>query len=141
MRLFTLFISVLFFSGCSVVTHAQQLLTLQAYSDNKKVQEAYVHTQDKKFDALVAAIHDGSIGKYKTQQEFVKAFGDPVIILDVEKDGVSCQQWLYRYAVKFQNAEKAYLYFDKAGLIQKYEYVPAAQTAGQGDPTNDKNQS
>lgn len=112
-------------SGCAKLSHISELLVLKDYSDSADAQEKYLKSQDHKFDLMLAAVKDGSINQYKEPRDIRKAFGDPVYIREVEKDGVAVQEWLYRYSVKYFNSEKVYLYFSQDGKFLKWEYVPA----------------
>jgi len=114
-------------SGCAKLTHLQELLTLKGYSDESLAHEKHIKSQDAKFEKLIAAVKDGSISDFRQPRSFRVAFGDPVYVREISKDGIICQEWLYRYTVRYLDSDKVYLYFSQDGKFLKWEYVPQAK--------------
>lgn len=112
-------------SGCAKVAQLQELLTLKGYSDEKVAEEKYIKAQDRKFEKLMAAVQGGTIKKYAKAAAVLKTFGDPVFIRPAVKDGAKCEEWLYRYTIKYFDSPKVYLYFDSKGKILSWEFLAA----------------
>lgn len=112
-------------TGCSTVGHMDELLRLQNYSKDKDRQEASVKGQNKNFEKLLKVVRSGGLNQYRNKKSILKEFGKPVIIQFVEMDDIVSEVWLYRYTTKFFGSDKVYIYFDKAGQFQKYDFVPA----------------
>ena len=111
--------------GCAKLTHLQELLTLKAYSDEQEGQAEYVKEQDARFEKLLAAVNSGDIENYFTPEQIIKTFGDPVFRREAEREGQVLEVWLYRYAIRFFDSDKVYLYFDDENRLKDWEHVPA----------------
>ncbi len=123
---------LIIFSGCAKLAHLEQLLTLKAVSDNRDYQAQYVEEQNKKFEALLAAVKNNSLlENYPHKKMIVKNFGEPVFSREVEHKGQSLELWLYRYATQYFGSEKVYLYFDETGKLLDFGHFipPENQTA------------
>lgn len=126
-RIILLFIFSLFLVGCAKLAHLQQLLTLKAYSQNQDLQAKHVKAQDQKFEELLEVVKTDSFDQYPDKKSFLKAFGDPVFLKKVVREGIPYDLWLYRYAVQLKGSEKVYLYFDKSGKLHDWKHVAAKQ--------------
>jgi len=67
------------------------------------------------------------INQCENKKDVVKKFGEPIYVKDVSKDGKEMKAWLYRYATRYFNSEKVYLYFDLEGKLLESEHVPARE--------------
>ena len=126
LRLLFCFLAVVGFSGCmklKQVLYVRPLLTLKASSDEGDTMDSYVKAQDMKFEALVAALYDGTLEHGLTQEKIKEGFGDPVMIENVTRNNQEMTLWLRRYTVRYWDSDKVYLYFDKAGKLQDWEFV------------------
>ena len=111
-------------TGCGVLTHMDQLLTLQSMSENQTEQQKFVEAQDKNFEKLLSAIKSESFkSDFPDQKSFEKAFGEPVFAKSTTKNGQNLEEWFYRYAVKFKDSEKVYLYFDASGNLTDFVHI------------------
>ena len=110
-------------SGCAQLSHLDQLLTLKASSDNRALQHKFVKSQDKNFTDLLAAIKDNTIRQFTDKKQFLKKFGAPVVAHPSVREGKPVEVWLYRYAVRFFDSEKVYLYFDDQGKLLSLEHL------------------
>lgn len=108
-------------SGCSLLDHLDQIMTLSDYTRDKEAQEEVVHSIDTHYDALVAAVQSGKIKEYSNQKEILQAFGEPILIKAIETSGQHQEQWLYRHGLPTKAKDKVYLYFDTKGKLLKYE--------------------
>ena len=126
-------LSALMFSGCAPLTHLDQLLTLEGIGANKALQKQHVKKQDQDFEKLLKVVQENKLSEHPNQDSIRRAFGDPIFVKDVEKDGRKQTKWLYRYSVKPFGSEKLYLYFDADGRLINSEYMkkPPAK-----DPAN-----
>lgn len=122
--LFFLLMAGFFISGCAKIAHMQELLTLKAYSDEGAAQERYIEKQDKKFEQLLVAVRENAIIPGIGKKSFFKKYGEPVYVREMVCDGASCDQWLYRYAVRPFDSDKVYVYFSKGGKLLSWQYVP-----------------
>jgi hypothetical protein len=127
------FVSFLLCSGCSVLKHKDQLLTLRAYSRNKEEKDAWVADQDRRFELLLEKVRAGEVVTGTPQTWFLDLFGEPVLRRDAAKDGQREERWLYRYATRFFESPKVYLSFDAKGRLWVMEYIPSPEaTRNQG---------
>lgn len=136
-RAFFFFVTVLIIagSGCAKVAHMQELLTLKAYSDEGAVQERYVKIQDEKFEQLLAAMREDAISSGTSKRDFLKKYGDPIYVREVTRDGIVCDEWLYRYALRSFDSDKGYFYFSTDGKLLSWQYVPLEEKK---ENTNDQ---
>ena len=111
-----------FSAGCAKLQHLDQLLTLKAVSDEQTQMGKEIERQDARFDNLVAAVQEGSISKYKDQKSVTGQFGPPIFTETVQEDGRPLEVWVYRYAARFFDSPKVYLYWDQAGQLVRWEY-------------------
>ena len=81
-----------------------------------------IKRQDARFERLVAVVEEGSIRKYKDQKIVTGQFGPPIFTERIEEDGRPLEVWVYRYAAKFFDSPKVYLYWDQAGQLVRWEY-------------------
>jgi len=123
MKIFVVLFLTLLTCGCAKLAHLQELLTLKGFSDNQTEQTKYLEAQDKKFKALLAAVGDGTIGRFRSKKSFLRNFGDPILAHKVNRDGVIREEWLYRYARKFMGSEKVCVYFDASGRFVDFRHI------------------
>lgn len=121
-RTFILIFSLLALTGCAKLQHLDQLLTLKGLSDEQVQMGKEIDLQDARFERLVAAVEEGSIGKYKNQKSVSGQFGPPVYIEKNEEDGRSLEVWVYRYAARFFDSPKVYLYWNQDGNLIRWDY-------------------
>ncbi len=114
------------FMGCAKLEHLDQLLTLKDLSEEGDRLDKYVEAQNRKFDLLVEAIKSEKLRHYSHKNKILKAFGDPVYVEEITKDGQPVERWLYRYAKDFFNGEKVTIYIDENNKLMDWEYIPAA---------------
>ncbi|MBI5415471.1 MAG: hypothetical protein HZA29_01515 [Candidatus Omnitrophica bacterium] len=117
-RIFLLMFIVVLLTGCAKLQYMDQLLTLKAVSDEQTQMGKEIERQDARFERLVAAVEEGSIGKYKDQKSVQHSFGDPVYV--TQADGLDV--WVYRYAAQFFDSPKVYLYWDQSGQLVQWKY-------------------
>ena len=115
--------SLISLSGCAKVMNIKKLLRIKGYSDNKDMQEKHVHLNDKNFELLMEAVNQDRMGGYPDKKSILKAFGDPIFSTDDDKEGQIREKWLYRYAMKYFDSEKVYLYFDDEEKLVDWKYV------------------
>ena len=73
-------------------------------------------------NALSPPLKEGSIAKYKSQKSVLGQFGSPIFTEKVEEDGRPLEVWVYRYAARFFDSPKVYLYWDQAGNLIRWDY-------------------
>lgn len=110
-------------SGCAKIQHMDQLLTLKSLADEQTQLNKYTEGQDKKFELLLVEVKAGTLKRYPTKKQILRAFGDPVYARGVLKDGRALESALYRHSTNFFGAEKIYLYFDADGNLVQSEHV------------------
>ena len=121
---------LIIFTGCAKLAHLDELLTLKALSDDRDQQDLYVANRGKKFEKLVAALKDSSIGRFGYKKDFLKEFGEPILVqpighgsgndVVVMKPG---ERWIYRYPVRPFGSPKVYLDFDRSGKLMSWQYI------------------
>ena len=121
-RCIVLAMSFLVLAGCAKLAHLDQLLTLKGLSDEQAQMGKEIERQDAKFERLVAAVEEGSISQYKSPKSVSAQFGPPVYIEKDEEDGRPLEVWVYRYAARFFDSPKVYLYWDRSGQLVRWEY-------------------
>lgn len=121
-RAFLLLFVVVLLTGCAKLQHLDQLLTLKAVSDEQAQMGKEIERQDARFERLVAAVAEGSIAKYKSQKSVTGQFGSPIFTEKVEEDSQPLEVWVYRYAAKFFDSPKVYLYWNQSGELVRWEY-------------------
>lgn len=124
MKKYLILFSVFILCGCSVC-HVSEIRRIQAYSKDGDQKQRYVDEKDAKFEALLAVVRSGEIVNYKTQDDFLKDFGDPVFVKESRGTEDYDHLWLYRYYAELWGLEKVYLYFDKSGNLIKWEHRKA----------------
>ena len=127
MRIIVGLMGLLFLTGCAKLQHLDQLLTLKAVSDEQARMDQTVERQNQKFQELIKAVQDGSVKNYPDQKSIAKKFGEPILKRETNKEGQTLEYWLYRYATKYFDSEKIYLYFDHEAKLISSEYVPAGK--------------
>ena len=122
-RIFILLCVLPALTGCAKLSHLPQLLTLKAYSENKDEQQDYVQKHDTNFEKLLKAVADNSLAQDKDKKSVLREFGDPILTQRLVRDNVTVDRLLYRYATKYFDSEKVYIYFDKKGKLLDWKHV------------------
>ena len=122
MRYWIFIFSLVVLAGCAKVQNLDELLTLKAVADEQTRLAQYVDEQDRKFDLMVAEAKAGTLDSYSNQRKIQRTFGDPVYVAQDNREGQDVETWLYRYATKYFDADKIYLYFDEDGNLISSEY-------------------
>ena len=123
--------SFVFLYGCSSLS---QLLTLKSYGDNQALQEKYAEMQDTNFEKLVKVAQSNLLLDYPDKKSFLRNFGDPIYTKNLTKKGQLLEEWLYRYAARFFNSEKVYLYFDRDGKLVDFKHIlPKEEIKAEGE--------
>lgn len=123
--------------GCAKLKHLPQLLTLKAVAEETDSMDEYVESQDKKFKKLLTDVQDGKLEKGLTVDATVKRYGDPIYSKTVEHNGGQANRLLYRYAVKKNDSEKVYLFYNQGNQLIDWQYVEAPQSDSKGDASED----
>ena len=112
------------FSSCAAISHLDEALVLKEYSDDKDAQVALVAESDRRFDELRAFIEKGDpFDPYRNRKDFTARFGEPVLVQTViSPDGGKEERLLYRYATKYFDGPKVYVFFDSSGLLTRVEH-------------------
>ena len=122
-KMWFLFISLFILAGCAKIEHLDQLLTLKAISDEQALMDKDVEAYNKKFKLLIEKVKSEDIKKYSNQKNILKNFGKPIYVSDATKNDQKLQVWMYRYAEKFMDSDKVFLYFDPAEKLVAWEFV------------------
>ena len=123
-RTFLLMFIVVLLTGCAKLQHLDQLLTLKGLSDEQTQMGQEIERQDARFERLAAAVEEGSISEYKDQKSVTGQFGPPIFTEKVQEDGRPFEVWVYRYAARFFDSPKVYLYWDQSGQLARWEFTP-----------------
>ena len=118
-KVFTYLILILLgLSGCSIVSHMDELMLMKGYSNEKDAQHKLVKSINDHYDELCKAIDQKTVNDNKDEASWVKSFGEPILKKDLS-DGT--QRWLYRYAIYRLAKSKVYVYFNRDGKLIKWE--------------------
>ena len=63
------------------------------------------------------------MGEYPDKKSVLRAYGEPIFSTEDDKNGQVREKWLYRYAVKYFDSQKVYLYFDSEDKLVDWKYV------------------
>lgn len=124
------FLAFLSLAGCAKLQYVDELLTLKAVSDEQNQIAEEIEAADEKFKLLLFQIKANQLQQYPDTASFLKNFGKPILVKTVIEGEEKRQLWLYRYATRYFDSEKVYLYFDQHDQLTKWEYVPLAETKG-----------
>ncbi|HOY10234.1 MAG TPA: hypothetical protein PLB05_09210 [Candidatus Omnitrophota bacterium] len=119
---FLFFSTVLILPGCAKLAHLEQLLTLQAYSNNNEDKEMFIEKADKRFEALVHDLTSGRFTRTMRQKEIRKIYGAPIYEQALAGEPGGRTLWMYRRQADYAGKEKIYLYFDARGSLLKWEH-------------------
>jgi uncharacterized membrane protein YfhO len=108
-------------TGCEFLGHMDELNMLGDYSRDKDNQSKAIKLINENYDALVKAITANEMSYFKNQSDISGRFGEPISIKQINVNGKTQQQWLYRQAILKGAKDKVYLYFDDQGSLLKYE--------------------
>ncbi len=111
---------LLFFTGCTelqLLPYLDQALMLKSFGEEKEAQHKFVKNSNAKFDALLNAVNTKDMSAYKTKEDIMRAFGEPVL-KSTTADGM--ERWLYRHNIPLRAKKKVYLYFS-ADKLTTYE--------------------
>jgi len=111
-------------SGCAILQHLQEILTLKSFSQEKDEQDKIIKKRKENYEALKQAVLSGDMSRFKDTKGLTAAFGNPVLIKTIQKDGQAVDRWLYRQETIYKITEKVYVYVDTAGQLIGWEYVP-----------------
>lgn len=124
-------------AGCAKLAHLQELLTLKELSEDRDQQDVYVRNHDAGFERLLAAVKDGSIKRFQHKNDFLKEFGNPILIKVVPSSTTKPQaMWLYRYSTKAFGSPKVYLYFLDSGELKDFQYFSREQSLSASAPAS-----
>ena len=121
LRSFAMTLVFLSFSGCSILSHLDELSMMGDFSRDKDNQKKIIQRVKDNYDALVAAINTQQMSSYTNQVDIRNKFGEPIAIKDIKVDGKKQQRWMYRYALIRESKDKVYVYFDERQSLIKYE--------------------
>ena len=128
-RFLILVMSVFLLSGCAKLEHLNELLTLQAFSDEKDAQHEYIEKQNAKFEQLLEMARSDSFKQSMDKRRVLKKFGDPIFTKDVSIEGVELEEWLYRYPIEPFGSPKVYLYFNNNDELIRWKCVEPNDSA------------
>jgi len=110
--------------GCSKLKHMNELLTLKALSEQTEEMDKYVEEQGQDFEKLIEKVNNNELLVGVSSKKIQKKYGDPIMVTTESESGQYLERWIYRYAVKYFDSDKVYLYFDQEGKLVKSVYEP-----------------
>lgn len=116
---------LIFLSGCAILEHKDQLLTLKRLGDDQARQEQFLKLQESKFKLLLLDINGGLLKKGTNRKQILSRYGEPISIKEIKDDPVISEQFAYRHPEQFFGSEKVYLLFDKNQILVEWLYQPA----------------
>lgn len=109
--------------GCSKAKYINELLVLKRVGDEQLAMADFVNQQNSKFDILLNEVKSENISKYKTRDSLLNAFGKPIFVKKVNRNGRIQEKWLYRYSTQFFGSSKVIFYLDDVGNVEDWEQV------------------
>lgn len=116
---------LIFLSGCAILEHKDQLLTLKSLGDDQARQKQFINRQENKFKLLLYDVNKGVLKKGATRKYILSRYGEPISIKEIKDDPLIWEQFAYRHPEQFFNSEKVYLFFDKNQALVEWLYQPA----------------
>ncbi|MBF0479499.1 MAG: hypothetical protein HQL26_08450 [Candidatus Omnitrophica bacterium] len=113
--------------GCST---GREILTLKNLSDVQKQNQVGIDKQDHLFENLLALARKGNLDKYRTEKDFQRDFGAPILNKFIDDKGGKLDRWLYRYSTKYFDSPKVYVFFDEQENFVKFELAEANEKSG-----------
>ena len=115
---FALGFIVFFLAGCTAASHMEELNTLRAMGKEEKSKAQDTHDEDKNFQKIKAAITEGRLKPGMKAGEVSRQGGEPVVISPQENG----EKWVYKPGnADWFSGPKISLYFNKSGLLKKWE--------------------
>ncbi len=108
----------LFFSGCSVARHADQIQTLQDLGRSQKEIDVYVREKTRKYTALKKDIVNERIDKGLSRELVIKKYGEPTFIQKTEEGG---EEYTYRHPAEYFSDNSVRLYFGTKGRLVSWK--------------------
>jgi len=121
------FVFLIFLSGCAILEHKNELLTLKSLGDDQAKQEQFLKRQEKKFQLLLSDYEKGKLKQGTAQKAVLSRYGEPISMKKNEDQPEVSEQFVYRHPEQFFGSEKIYLYFDKDSKLIKWQYQPATE--------------
>ena len=121
-KFFILALSAVFLAG-GCVFFSSEFHTLRQAAASQKEIKSYVHEQDEFFEKLLSEVKEGKLQAGLSREEFIKSYGDPVLVEDTSLH-LASSVLLYRYAAKYFASDKVYAYFDAQDKLVYWEYKP-----------------
>ncbi len=114
---------VVFLSGCAKLSNLQELLTLKDLSEDQDRQVKVIERQEGNFQKILKAVEKNDLAQYPGVEEFRNAFGEPVLMQEVRRNGVPLQQWMYCHPTDVLKSSRVYVYFDEDGKRLDWKFV------------------
>ncbi len=113
-KFFALLLVLVFVCGCG-----EGLKTMIKLDKEQKAQHKYVAMQSRKVQSLIKNIKNNKLKLGLTRKRVISIYGQPILAKEV----LGYNRLLYRDALDFNPAEKAYLYFDQDDKLANFELV------------------
>ncbi|MFH1655973.1 MAG: hypothetical protein ABH954_05135 [Candidatus Omnitrophota bacterium] len=126
-KLILFFVLCAFLSGCAILRHKDQLLTLKRLGDDQARQEKSIKIQEKRFQVLLLDYERGRLKKGTTRRRILSRYGEPISMKGLEGDPYIAEQFAYRHPEEIFGSEKVYLFFDKDSKLIDWQYYPAVK--------------
>ncbi len=124
-RFLSLIILTVLINGC--VLFSSQLHTLRKAGASQKEIAKYIKEQNKLFEKLLVKVKDNSLEDGMSRDEFIKAYGDPVLSESITPNAGNrhaCSILLYRHQTEYFTSDRVYAYFDGQDKLVYWEYKP-----------------
>ncbi len=115
---------LILFSGCAILEHKDQLLTLKRLGDDQARQGQFIKRQESKFKLLLSDVNKGLLKKGTARKQILSRYGEPISIKEIKDDPLFLEQFAYRHPEQFFGSEKVYLFFDKNQTLVQWLYEP-----------------
>jgi len=125
--LFLDYFLLLLLGGCAYTSHYDQLMTLKQLGEEGDEIQNYVKGQEKSFIELKDDIKNNRLKKGMPKREVFSQYGEPILCEKYENKANVKEFCLYRLPTRYFDTDRAFLFFDKKGRLDSWEFIPASK--------------
>ena len=113
-------------SGCTYITHYNELMLLKRFGDNQSEIEKCLGTQEKLFYKLRDDLLNNRLAKGLQNKRILSMYGEPVFCRSLESKDEIKQTCLYRHPTHYFSSDMIYLNFDINQCLDSWELIVKA---------------
>ena len=112
---------ILTLTGCSMITHHDELMRLKRLGDNQKQMQRYIKQQEKFFYKLRRDVKRNRLRKGTSKEKILVRYGEPILTKPIEDKADIKEIFLYRHPTEYFSTDLIYLYFDEGQCLSFWE--------------------